>query len=79
MVFPEGSEQAEMFFDMEADPAEMKNLSGDASLAAELERHRKLLSEWNKTTAEDQCPVKPNPLAGRRRRPAARKQRAPKP
>jgi arylsulfatase A-like enzyme len=75
MVFPGGGQRAEMFFDMETDPGEMSNLAGEAPLAAELERHRALLAEWNKTTDEDKCPVKPDPLAGRgarraRRRPA---------
>jgi glucosamine-6-phosphate deaminase len=79
MVFPQGGERGEMFFDMEADPGEMKNLAGEASLAAEIERHRKLLAEWNQTTGEAKCPVKPDPLAGRGRRRAGRRQRVPVP
>ena len=60
MIFPSaGAERAEMLFDMEADPGEMKNLAGDAALASELDRHRQLLAQWNKATEEDQHPVKP--------------------
>jgi arylsulfatase A-like enzyme len=58
MVFstPQGR-PAEMFFDMEADPGEMKNLSGDPALASEVERHRQLLAQWNKTTREVEYPI----------------------
>jgi len=69
MAFPgAGGGRLEMLFDMESDPGEMKNLAGEAGLAAELERHRRLLAEWNRTTGEDQRPVKPNPEASRRRK-----------
>ena len=68
MVFPSaGAERPEMLFDLESDPGEMKNLAGQAALAAELERHRQLLAQWNKTTEEDKYPVKPNPEAPRKK------------
>ena len=68
MVFPSaGTERPEMLFDLESDPGEMKNLAGQAALAAELQRHRQLLAQWNKTTEEDKYPVKPNPVASRRK------------
>jgi arylsulfatase A-like enzyme len=65
VVFPAtgAAERGEMLFDMESDPGEMKNLAADAALASELERHRKLLDQWKKTTEEDKYPVKPNPVA----------------
>jgi len=62
--------KAEMFFDLEADPGEMKNLLGRADLSAEIDRHRNLLEEWCKLTDMDKYPIQPNPVAGKR---AARK------
>ena len=56
MVFP-GAQRVELFFDLVADPGELKNLAGEATLAAEVERHRQLLAQWNKTTEEDKYPV----------------------
>jgi len=68
MVFPgPGGERSEMLFDLEADPGEMKNAAGEAVLAAELDRHRKLLAEWNRTTGEEQCPIVANPEAPKRK------------
>jgi arylsulfatase A-like enzyme len=68
MAFPVvGGQRAEMLFDMESDPGEMKNLAAEASLAAELDRHRRLLAEWNKTTEEDKYPMKPNQAAPKRK------------
>ena len=69
VVFPASgaAEKAEMLFDMESDPGEMKNLASDAALASELQRHRKLLDQWKKTTEEDKYPVKPNPVALRQK------------
>ncbi len=62
MVFPgTAGQKLEMFFDMQADPGEMKNLAGQAALAPEIERHRKMLAEWNKLTEEDKCPIRPAP------------------
>jgi arylsulfatase A-like enzyme len=68
MVFPQPrGERFEMLFDLEADPGEMKSLVGEAALSGELERHRQLLVQWNKTTDEGACPVLPNPVAGQKR------------
>lgn len=62
MVFPgTAGEKLEMFFDMQADPGEMQNLAGQAAYAKEVERHRKLLTQWNKLTEEDKCPIRPAP------------------
>jgi arylsulfatase A-like enzyme len=64
MVFP-GAERAELLFDLQADPGEMKNLAGEASLAGELKRHRELLAQWNKTSEVDKYPVQPSPKAAK--------------
>ncbi len=62
MVFPgTAGRKLEMFFDMQTDPGEMKNLASRTELAAEIERHRKMLTEWNKRTEEDKYPIKPSP------------------
>ena len=72
MVFstPQGR-PAEMFFDMEADPGEMKNLADEPAQAGQFERHRQLLAQWNKTTKEMKYPV-------HRKGGGARKQKAKK-
>ncbi|MCH5374811.1 MAG: sulfatase-like hydrolase/transferase [Planctomycetes bacterium] len=49
VLFGQG-ENREQFFDMEADPEETSNLIAEASLAAEIERHRGLLKQWMKDT-----------------------------
>lgn len=68
MVFPAaGGNPAEMFFDMKADPGEMKNLAGEASLAGEIQRHRQLLTQWRKATDEQEHPIRPAPKAQRRK------------
>lgn len=69
MVFP-GSrvQKLEMFFDMLADPGEMKNLAGQPPLAIELERHRNLLAEWNRLTWEEKHPVESSPKQQRIKR-----------
>ncbi|MHC4638817.1 MAG: sulfatase/phosphatase domain-containing protein, partial [Planctomycetota bacterium] len=68
MVFPRPrGERIEMFFDMQTDPGEMKNLAGQTEYAAEIERHRKMLKEWNELTAEDKYPIRPAP---KRKKPA---------
>ena len=68
LVFPgAGAERPEMFFNLESDPGEMKNLAGDSALAGELERHRQMLAQWKKTTEEDKYPVTPNPTPPRRK------------
>ena len=56
MVFP-GAQRVELFFDLAADPGELKNLAGNATLATDLERHRQLLTQWNKKTEEDKYPA----------------------
>ena len=62
MVFPGAAGQKlEMLFDMPADPGEMKNIAGQPALAKELERHRKMLAQWNKLAEEDKHPAKPAP------------------
>ena len=52
-----------MFFDLQADPGEMKNLVAEPALATEIERHRKLLADWNKLTEEASHPIQPGPQA----------------
>jgi len=56
MLFP-GTGETELFFDLQADPHEMKNLAGDKAVAGELTRHRQLLAQWRKTTEEDNYPL----------------------
>lgn len=73
MVFP-GAERGEMLFDLQADPGEMKNLSGEASRASELKRHRELLAQWNKATEEATYPVQPSPKVAK---PKARRKQLP--
>jgi arylsulfatase A-like enzyme len=64
MTFPErNGPGAEMFLDLEADPGEMKNLAAQPALASEIERHRKLLADWNKLTEEANHPIQPAPAA----------------
>jgi arylsulfatase A-like enzyme len=64
MVFPGANGQKqEMFFDMPADPGEMKNLAAQPALATEIDRHRKLLADWNKLTEEASHPIQPAPKA----------------
>ena len=60
-------EPSEVFFDMQADPGEMKNLAGQPSLAAELDRHRQLLAQWRKATEEEKHPVRPASKTQRRK------------
>ena len=78
MTFPAttGSNQ-EMLFDMQSDPGEMKNLADQASFAAEVVRHRALLADWNKLTAEASHPIQatPNPKKNKARKKAQQKNR----
>jgi arylsulfatase A-like enzyme len=68
MVFPgSGGERIEMLFDLQSDPAEITNLVSRPALAGELDRHRRLLSEWNGTTEEDKHPPRPGPEKPRRK------------
>jgi arylsulfatase A-like enzyme len=39
-------ENSELFFDMEKDPGETKNLVAEGALAGEVARHRELLKQW---------------------------------
>jgi hypothetical protein len=41
----------------------MKNLAAQPALATEIERHRKLLADWNKLTEEADHPIQPAPKA----------------
>lgn len=63
IVFP-GFQHSELFFDMEQDPGEMKNLAREDALASELERHRKLLKQWQETTEIAKYPLVADPAAG---------------
>jgi len=56
-----GPAKGEMFFDMEADPGEMKNLIGHADLSAEIDRHRALLKEWCRLTELEKYPLQADP------------------
>jgi arylsulfatase A-like enzyme len=77
MVFPAaGGEKQEMFFDMQADPGEMKNLAGQPALAAEVARHGRLLADWNRLTEEADHPIRPNPQAQRARKNQAKQNQA---
>ncbi|MCE5277376.1 MAG: sulfatase-like hydrolase/transferase [Planctomycetaceae bacterium] len=72
MVFHEGP-KAEMFFDMQADPGEMKNIAAEANTAAEIDRHRKLLAQWCVLTQVEKYPILPNPKQNRPARRNAKK------
>jgi arylsulfatase A-like enzyme len=79
MVFPgTGGRKEEMFFDLPADPGEMKNLAAEPALATEIERHRTLLAEWNKRTEESSHPIQPvpNAQAGKARKNRAKQNKA---
>ncbi len=68
MVFPAaGGQNAEMLFDMQADPGEMKNLAAQPAMAKELQRHRKFLDQWKKLTEVDKHPIVPTPKAEKNR------------
>jgi len=68
MVFPgTAGQKLEMLFDMLADPGEMKNLAGQTAFAGEIERHRKLLADWNKLTEENKYLIKPSPKSQRKK------------
>ena len=66
MVLPDaGGQRFEMLFDLQSDPGETKNLAGQPALAGQLNRHRQLLAQWQKTTEEDRYPVVSAPKAAR--------------
>lgn len=52
----DNGECREQLFDMEADPGEMTNLAVDAEYREELNRHRRLLLDWAKQTADTEFP-----------------------
>jgi arylsulfatase A-like enzyme len=56
MFFP-GPERTELFFDLQADPEEVRNLAAPTAVTGELERHRQLLAQWKQTTEEDKHPL----------------------
>ncbi|MBN2313981.1 MAG: sulfatase-like hydrolase/transferase [Sedimentisphaerales bacterium] len=59
MVMPgTGGQKLEMFFDMQTDRGEMNNLAAQAEFAAEIQRHRKMLAQWNQLTEENRCPIR---------------------
>jgi arylsulfatase A-like enzyme len=66
MLFP-GAGEKELFFDLQADPYEMKNLAADKAVVGELTRHRQLLAQWQKATEEDNYPPQAGPRARGRR------------
>jgi arylsulfatase A-like enzyme len=59
MFFP-GAERAEMLFDLQADPGEMKNLAGEKTHVGQLDRHRQLLAQWKQATEEAKYPLQPS-------------------
>ncbi len=66
MTFPSpGGGTSELLLDLESDQREMKNLSGEAALAGELARHRRLLADWNRTTDISRHPLRANSVAER--------------
>jgi arylsulfatase A-like enzyme len=46
-------ENRELFFDMEKDPGETKNLVAESALAVEVARHRDLLKQWLQDTQDN--------------------------
>jgi arylsulfatase A-like enzyme len=62
-----GATKTEMFFDLQADPYEMKNLATDKAAASDLTQHRQLLAQWKKTTEEDSHPLQSGPQAKRKK------------
>jgi len=51
VVFSHGSRR-EMFFDLESDPGEMHNLAANPEFEDEIQRHRRLLNEWQQATQD---------------------------
>jgi uncharacterized protein (TIGR02145 family) len=52
ILFSEGT-NCEQLFDMDADPGETRNLAGDPSMKAELDRHKMLLKAWIQSTKDE--------------------------
>ena len=65
-------ENRELFFDMESDPGETKNLVAEPALATEVARHRELLKQWLLDT-QDKFGKEAPPLQNKKDRPAAGK------
>jgi len=61
----------EQFFDEEQDPGELHNRIADAALAPEVERHRRFLQEWMRST-DDHFDAGPKKLSEVKRRELAR-------
>lgn len=51
------TDDEEAFFDLHADPYEMRNLIAETSLQPEIERHRTLLREWSESVGEKRLPL----------------------
>jgi arylsulfatase A-like enzyme len=62
-----GADRTELFFNLQADPGEMKNLVADQAVTGELERHRHLLAQWKRTTEEDKYPLQAGAQAKRKK------------
>jgi arylsulfatase A-like enzyme len=56
-ILSSSDEQA--FFDLRADPFELRNLIGDPVLAGEIDRHRGMLREWTALVGETRLPPIP--------------------
>ena len=54
-IYSEGKNR-EQLFDMESDSGETNNLVYNKELSGELDRHRKLILEWAKTTSDVDFP-----------------------
>ena len=54
-----GAQKAEMLFDMNGDLGEMKNIGVEDASAADLNAHRKMLSDWSELTELAKYPVQP--------------------
>jgi arylsulfatase A-like enzyme len=54
----------EAFFDLQVDPYELANRVADATLRAELERHRRLLRDWSTAVGEKRVKGTASPNAG---------------
>ena len=57
LILSSSDEQA--FFDLRADPFELRNLIGDPAFAGEIDRHRGMLREWTAVVGETRLPPIP--------------------
>ena len=60
LIFFGDKKPAEELYDLANDPHEIHNLAGNKQFAAELERHRKILSGWIETTGDQGQVVESN-------------------